>query len=107
MRTKGEKNSESRDAVHLGERRQDGWVTKEIVEEDGRDESHCEASSGQLHACIKYKTEVGRRGHPVLIMGVRSFPCFLFIFCFSILFEAKIIQMPLPYSYFIHILGIL
>lgn len=31
--------------------------------------------------------------------------CFLLIFCFPILFQAKIFQMPLPYSYFIQILG--
>lgn len=99
--------------MHLGEQRafrQDGWVTKERGKEDGRDESHCEASSGQLHACSKYKREVQRRDSPSVHQECEEFSLavgLLFIFCFSILFQAKIFQMPLPYSYFIHILGIL
>lgn len=99
--------------MHCGEQRafrQDGWVTKKRVKEDGRDESHCEASSGQLHACIEYKREVHRRNRPSVNHECEEVSLavgFLFIFCFSILFQAKIFQVPLLYSYFIHILGVL
>lgn len=105
---------ESRGTERLGEQRafsQDGWVTKEI-ERKMEGMSHTGTSSGQLHCTLASSTKekFAEETVPAISYERAEFSlvvCFPFIFWFFMLFQAKIFQMPLPYSYFIHILGIL